>query len=407
MADAGDVQLLALMGLTPAVITETLWHLAVKERRRVVRLSVLTTALGQARAAALDAALTELRAAHPKACGALPAPEWHVLDGVPDILSSGDAARASDLVLEVVRALTERDRPPLVLSAAGGRKTMSLAAAAAFQLLARVGDRLVHVLVREDDPGEAPKGRPEIGAFEFLFPRPGHVVTPKPPAARPGPPLGSLDHGRVTVEVADVPMVPLRRLLEGTRALEKVGFETTWALARLRLMATQPMPTLRVDLPARCIELVDDSDRVLFEHRVRRWNRFLLYAVFAERRARSDCGRACLGCRGCGLTDADWGRDETHTVAAWGERLTSTTSGLVKSLSDVRERGRILNKHLSEAQTELEDTARGTAASELSWTLAVRYEDPRDRAPQDVLRALCYPGPVEFVAPRSRSSRRP
>jgi CRISPR-associated protein (TIGR02584 family) len=72
-------------------------------------------------------------------------------DGRPiqDIATTEDSAAAGDAIVAVLRDLKAAGADPLYASVAGGRKTMSVLMALAFQLVAGPRDRLVHVLVSE------------------------------------------------------------------------------------------------------------------------------------------------------------------------------------------------------------------------------------------------------------------
>ncbi len=206
--------LLAVTGLSPAVVTETIWALA-REKPRVIPHSVgfITTAAG---AAALENALhapvaewggrsvwqglreavaadrDELIAEPPRVIQ-LPDPSSGRSRWLDDIRSPSENRAAAEFILsEVWNVVRDRDRQ-LVASIAGGRKTMGALLHAAVSLIGRQTDRLTHVLV--DPPFDTLSG--------FFFP------------GQPGGPL--LDRAgaayapdKVRVALADVPFVPLR-----------------------------------------------------------------------------------------------------------------------------------------------------------------------------------------------------
>ncbi|OQB94307.1 MAG: CRISPR-associated protein (Cas_NE0113) [Verrucomicrobia bacterium ADurb.Bin118] len=112
-----------------------------------------------------------------------------------DIRDQTDNEAAADFLLEQVRTVVENPDLNLVVSIAGGRKTMSALLYACMTLIGRETDRLTHVLVSE--PFESLRG--------FWFP------------SQPGADLQ--DHAGRThrpawarVELAEVPFVPLRNL---------------------------------------------------------------------------------------------------------------------------------------------------------------------------------------------------
>ena len=195
--------LLAVTGLSPQVLTETVWALADEGYGLPDEVHVVTTGTG---ARFVDAVLLDRPAAYKarpiepqgpgwarlaEALGApLPAPlvtaptrpgEQAPLD---DLTTSPDAALVADALYQRAHDLTAPGRPPLVASIAGGRKTMSADLQSAFSVYARPGDRLVHVLV---DPAHE--------RSDFLFPTP--------------------QTGDAGLTLVDVRVPRLRRLLEG------------------------------------------------------------------------------------------------------------------------------------------------------------------------------------------------
>ncbi|WP_138380367.1 CRISPR-associated ring nuclease Csm6 [Luteithermobacter gelatinilyticus] len=164
------VTVLALCGLTPQVITETLWAL-LRDGITIGRLHIVTTSRGKelfdAKLAGPDGALTRLwRDLNHDA--PLPPHEFHLIrqqgnTPIEDMVSGDDHLAATELIGQLVHRMTRPECPPLHASAAGGRKTMSIMLSLAMSLYARPEDRLSHVLVSPDyerDP-------------DFLYPPPG------------------------------------------------------------------------------------------------------------------------------------------------------------------------------------------------------------------------------------------
>lgn len=172
--------LLAVTGLSPQVVTETVYALAQEPGRPLPeRVVLVTTGTGAdfVEAILFDQSRTfragPIRpqaagwAALAEALGAdLPHPEIVAparpgeRAPIPDLLSGPDAALVADAVYRLTHDLTAPGQPPLVASIAGGRKTMSADLQAAFSVYARPEDRLVHVLVEP----------PTYERSDFLFP---------------------------------------------------------------------------------------------------------------------------------------------------------------------------------------------------------------------------------------------
>ncbi|MCX8134569.1 MAG: CRISPR-associated ring nuclease Csm6 [Roseococcus sp.] len=191
------LHLLALAGLSPQVVTETVWCLAQGPARRLPqRITVLTTAAGRA---AGEPALPEaLRALGRQLGAALPDPEWRLLDSpcgrtLEDIVTEADNRLAADAIFAAVQEATRDEGVDVHLSIAGGRKTMGALATLALSLCGREGDVLSHVLV---DPRL-------VGRSDFFFP-------PEPPVLLRLPGGGQLSTREAGLVLAEIPFVRLR-----------------------------------------------------------------------------------------------------------------------------------------------------------------------------------------------------
>ena len=112
-----------------------------------------------------------------------------------DLRSPSDSAATADYLLEQVRAVVENPDTELIASIAGGRKTMGALLYACMTLAGRETDRLTHVLVSE--PFETLR--------EFYFPtQPGGDLLDR----------DGLAHcpSNALIELAEVTFVPLRNL---------------------------------------------------------------------------------------------------------------------------------------------------------------------------------------------------
>jgi len=210
--------LLAVTGLSPAIVTETVWALAHEKKRvlpeRVVFITTLTgaekiqqqlfTALPafdgktawEALRTALQAKDHELIAEPARIIGQANRTTG-TFDGLADIVSPEQNDLAAAFILEQVRQVVMNPDTRLVASIAGGRKTMGALLHAAVTLIGRETDRLTHVLV--DAPYETMPG--------FYFPgQPGPALKDREGKAHPP--------AKARVHLADVPFVPLRNRFE-------------------------------------------------------------------------------------------------------------------------------------------------------------------------------------------------
>lgn len=227
--------LLAVVGLTPQVVTETMWALA---RRQVpafvpTEVQIVATAAG-CRLAEL-ALVRQRRLAALAAELGVPAPDlrvWPVERGgtpVEDLQTVEDHTALADLLLARLRVLTHDPSTAVHVSLAGGRKTMSFLAGYVLSLLAREQDRLSHVLVSP----------PFEGHPEFFWPS---------PASRPLLPVGGgspLEPSQAEVALVEVPFVRLRDELPADLLATARPFAEAVAAAQVALAAP---PSLTIEL---------------------------------------------------------------------------------------------------------------------------------------------------------------
>lgn len=240
--------LIAVVGLAPQVVTETLFALVV---RRVpaflpTRIRLITTRLGAER---IDHLLLDRGSG---AFGAF-ATEYEnglarvLRDSIVDVMvdtagvALGDiadaaaATRAADRIAAIVREETADPEAAIWASIAGGRKTMGFLLGYAMSLFGRPQDRLSHVLVDaafEDNP-------------QFFFPsrEPRHIVS-----SLDGRLLDTRD---ARIVLSDVPFLRLRdglprRLLSG-----RTGFAETISEAQAALEPAA-MTLVVSELSVRC-----------------------------------------------------------------------------------------------------------------------------------------------------------
>jgi len=183
-----DRVLLAVTGLTPQIVTETVYVLAVERKPVFVptEIRVLTTAEGAERVR--FTLLSHEPGWFRRLCA------MYDLDGIrfdddcvevlcaadgrplDDIRDAADSARAADQITDRIRALTADDDRALHVSLAGGRKTLGFYAGYALSLYGRPQDRLSHVLV--SPPFESNQA--------FFFPtRESTIIYTAPPHDRP------------------------------------------------------------------------------------------------------------------------------------------------------------------------------------------------------------------------------
>ncbi len=218
-----EVILLAVIGLSPAILTETVWAMAHDDLPIIPdRVVVLTTRAGRERLReelftknthsetvweSLLHALEQgghslegklafgLASDSVRLCAAID-PESRTTVDLNDIRTARENEAMANFILEALRGLVETPGTEVVASIAGGRKTMGALLYAAMTLVGRENDTVTHVLVSE--PYDSPALRPR---FYFQEQRTQKLVGPD------GREFLAKD---AVVALADVPFVPLR-----------------------------------------------------------------------------------------------------------------------------------------------------------------------------------------------------
>lgn len=214
--DVSKQVLFAVLGMSPAVLTETVWALA-HEPQPIVpdEIVTLTTTVGR------EAVIRELfrKAGWRRLCDALagdgldaggclrfgpaaasirlfPAPDGS--RDLADLTTAAEHETAADLILQTLRGFTEDPSTRVIASLAGGRRTTSALLLSCMSLLARPQDRLCHVLV--NPPYDSPQLEPL-----FLFPEPEVVH-------RLGGAWEEFPSVEARIELVEVPFVRMRPL---------------------------------------------------------------------------------------------------------------------------------------------------------------------------------------------------
>ena len=219
-----QVVLLAVTGMTPAILTETIWALAHEQPPVVAdRVVVVTTMRGKehmefelltSAAPGSDDLWQTLRSEilgtqhendsrlNLETIRLISAPNARTGRSEPleDFRTSAENAAMADFLLEQVRGFVETPDVDLIVSIAGGRKTLGALLYACMSLLGRETDRLTHVLVNEpfDHPGLSPRFYFPKQTSQRLTTTNGKTVTAR----------------HAQIDLGDIPFVPLRNLFE-------------------------------------------------------------------------------------------------------------------------------------------------------------------------------------------------
>lgn len=231
--------LLCVSGLSPQIVTETLYALTCAGEPRFVptEIHLLTTADGAERARLT--LLSEEPGWFRRLRQAYGLPEirftldtihiLHAADGRPlnDIREVADNEAIADAITAQVRELTADPDCAIHASIAGGRKTMGFYLGYALSLFGRPQDRLSHVLVSS----------PFESNTDFFYPTPQERVI----YTREEQPL---DASKAKVMLADIPFVRLRDGLQ--EALLEPGASFSAVVARAQRNLAAPSLTLDV-----------------------------------------------------------------------------------------------------------------------------------------------------------------
>lgn len=261
-----DVYVVAPVGYSPGVLTELLWSLVVRDKRRIAGCEVWATDEGRRALAAdphrlfrkLHDALTPAeRDRLPRwetpfrTCfepSLVPRSGFQVFvprDGHEQNLEDVGDERHTRIFSNWAHlrfaTLAKRVKNPIVASLAGGRKAMSAILHSAFTLYARPGDRLVHVIVHPQVES-ALRGRKDAQGRELL----PQYACPRKDELFDVP----LD---AQVSMFEVPFYPVAGFMEGAgpkpaKALVKAMRDTLLALRSIqegrRAWVTRASPTM-------------------------------------------------------------------------------------------------------------------------------------------------------------------
>lgn len=268
------------VGLSPQVVTETLYALQCERGERIDEIYMWTTtdgaeAIERTLIAGGEGALYRMAsdygflmpAVHIRVFGKVnDAPQGMQLTGdrpLDDIRSLADNQLVADTLMHFIQEQAADPSRRLFCSLAGARKTIGPYLALALQFFGRKGDSLFHVLV----PSELERDR------SFFYPAPG-----SPPGL---------------IELIEVPIALLREHLNVLQGFDRpISYSQLVEEVQRELDDLKEPPVLALRTPA---EVRIGESRVDLSGLS-----FVLYAALAARRTR--CGAQCPGCPKCFVT---------------------------------------------------------------------------------------------------------
>lgn len=309
--------LLAVCGLSPQVVTETVYALAMAQAALLpTEIHLITTREGAKKA---------MQTLSDKGAGwlsklardyALPAISFdeshiHVLQtplgvDLDDIRTVEDNQYSADFITDVVRQYTQDAEAALHVSIAGGRKTMGYYLGYALSLYGRHQDRLSHVLVQE----------PFENCPDFFYPTPYSQMLTLRDARQ-------YDASGAKVALAQIPFVSLRHGLPQALLTGRASFNDT---VRSIWSSISP-PRLEIDLQRRRIQaggvLVDMPPAEL-----------AFLSIFARR---AKTGEPPLPAPSKGVPDHDWAKrylDEYRQIVGKHSDIDNTERSLRHGMDD-------------------------------------------------------------------------
>lgn len=241
--------LLAVSGMSPQIITETLYALVTAKKWIPDEIHLVTTETGKSQAILqllegqrhFSKFLKDYRIKQPILFNES---TIHIIcdaKGLPmqDMKTPEDNEAAADCITDKIRELTANPDNELHVSLAGGRKTMGFYAGYALSLFGRPQDRLSHVLISSEYES----------LRDFFYP------TPKTHPIYSHDGKKSLDAHKAKVWLAEIPFIRMRgglpkNLLEGNKS-----FSETIQLAR---KATEK-PTLLIEAKKQNITINNET----------------------------------------------------------------------------------------------------------------------------------------------------
>ena len=244
--------IIAVIGMTPQIITETLWALVNRSNPIIPHsIFIITTSGGKHKAIQtllnggkgkfyqfcreyeLDASCVEF---DESTIFTVRNAENRQLE---DIRTNADNEAISNFIVNFVREKAEDPDTIIHASAAGGRKTMSIYLAYALSLFGRKQDRLYHVLISPPELENHP---------EFFY-------IPHSPVILTAPDSRSILTSNASVEIAEIPFIRLREKIEKLDFEPKISYSDWVKQSQCEVDLMQPLPEIVINDTARTITI--------------------------------------------------------------------------------------------------------------------------------------------------------
>lgn len=278
--------LLCVIGITPQIITETLYALHKKSPPvNIDELYVITTTKG---AEAIEKTILREGILNKLIKDYNMPPIRFSLENIKitksgkrllsDIRSTSDNEAIGNLITETVRKLAQDENTTLHCSIAGGRKTMSYYLGSALQLYGRPQDKLYHVLVNEEFENNP----------HFFYP------PPRPKTLRIKRKDGSeirISTDKAKIELAELPFIRLRDFVD----FHNRSFHSLVSLTQKEIDFSLKIPPLVIDTNRKKI-IIDNNEIRLTE---KMFSTYFFFAYLKKSKCRDTKKVNCRDCSDC------------------------------------------------------------------------------------------------------------
>lgn len=265
-----QVVLISVVGMSPAVLTETVWAMA-HQKKPVVPKKVVVITTDEGRKKVESQLLTGRPSVWETMCKALQREGLPGAAGIEfgrnvsylkvvpgeqqgnatDLRSVADNMRAADLMLDTIRTYSENPEFDIYASIAGGRKSMGALLLSCMSLLGRDGDHVNHVLMMPEVP--CLKNTKSKGLFYFPEKGATYVYLDEDRKVK------KIAAGKVKIDLFDIPFVRIRGWFSEKFKELPPSYGSLVNAIRKEAPPAELLPMVQIDL-VRGICRVDDFD---------------------------------------------------------------------------------------------------------------------------------------------------
>ncbi|MFC1730374.1 CRISPR-associated ring nuclease Csm6 [candidate division KSB1 bacterium] len=284
---------IAVVGLTPQVVTETLYALLMRQEEPVIPFAIYLITTSEGKKKAIQELIDDGKGQFYKFCSeygidasriAFDESTIHTVRDrenrqLEDIRNTDDNEAIADFIVNFVREKTTDNDTVIHASAAGGRKTMGIYLSNALSLFGRVQDKLYHVLV---NPSE-------------LENHPGFFYVPKQKCLLELPGGAELDAAAANIELAEVPYIRLQEKLDRLDFDHSLSYNEMVVRSQGEIDLLEPIPEVEIDDSAYSIS-INNAEIILrpLDHAV--YRTFIQQKTdFCTRKELARCGE-CTDC---------------------------------------------------------------------------------------------------------------